>query len=295
MKEEAVSPVVAFMLLLMVVVSFISVLNAYYIPSLKQSAEIEHLHKVEDAFGLIESDINRMISFREDAILKEQFPLGGGDVIFSPVRSSGKVHIRKDRELGVIMLQNTSGNSFPFPITMVNITYLPVDNFWTNQGYIWENGTVNITKGRRSTWLSYTNASEARESTLEFLTILSRPTIIESGVTPSNYLTNLTITINTMGTSPGREYMSGNGMGGVTLKMDEMKQEIANVSNISFTVNDSLQDDEKSCLSTVFAEFFSVQFPYTNSPSPQNTKVEFLAGYEVNVTMVQNNLTAEAI
>ena len=49
-KNDAVSPVVAFMLLLMIVVSFISVLNAYYIPSLKQQSEIEHLHNVEQSF-----------------------------------------------------------------------------------------------------------------------------------------------------------------------------------------------------------------------------------------------------
>jgi hypothetical protein len=100
-----------------------------------------------------------------------------------------------------------------------------------------------------------------------------------------------------MGTSPGREYMSGNGMGGVTLKMGEVKHPpVANVSNISFTVSNSLQDDEKSCLIKVFTDFFLTQFQYSNCiANSLYSNVEFLAGYEVNVTMVQNNLTAEAI
>ena len=68
-KDDALSPVVAFMLLLMVVVSFISLLNAYYIPSLKQQAEIEHLQHARDGITAVDNDIWRLISDHPGAVV----------------------------------------------------------------------------------------------------------------------------------------------------------------------------------------------------------------------------------
>ena len=111
MKEEAVSPVVAFMLLLMIIVSFISILNAYYIPSLKQQAEIEHLYNVEQSFLKISSDILQILTFKQNMTMTESIQLGGGDVYFSPIKSSGYLEVNSTLEkepLGKIILKKNN-------------------------------------------------------------------------------------------------------------------------------------------------------------------------------------------
>ncbi len=296
MKDEAVSPVVAFMLLLMIVVSFIAVLNAYYIPSLKQQAEIEHLKNVEDAFCRIETDINHLISFKENAILKEHVPLGGGDVIFSPIRSSGRLQIQNDREIGIFGVQNTTGFTFNFPITTVNITYRPIDNFWMNQGYEWGNGTVNVTKGKKSTSLAFLDSNDARNSKHTFLTLLSNPSCKEMKGTSPIYpddLGNATIITSTMISTPGKTYMSSNGVGGVILTMDEHIEDITNVSKIFFSINSTLPHDETDCIRLVFEKFFSSNFNYPNVNARTISEVNFISDREITVKMIIKNLNVE--
>ena len=58
MKDDGVAPLIAVMLILAVAVTFLAVFNGIYIPSLKQSAEIDHIQNVEAAFLKFSSDIN---------------------------------------------------------------------------------------------------------------------------------------------------------------------------------------------------------------------------------------------
>ena len=237
MKEEAVSPVVDFMLLLMIIVSFISILNAYYIPSLKQQAEIEHLNQVEKAFFLIDSDIHRLISFKENAVIKHRVPLGGGDVIFSPIRSSGTLRISDDSVLGTISLINDTGKK-DFPITTINISYNPIGNYWINQGYEWKNGTINITKGRKSTWLEYLDLNVANQKKCEFFTILSTPLIQEVNSSRfSENNENIIITVCNISFVPDNSFISSNGIGGVQLNMTNEREFIPNVTKIEYKSN----------------------------------------------------------
>ena len=172
--EDAVSPVIGLMLILTILVSVIALLNATYIPGLKQQSEIDHLAKVEEAFSAMSSDIERMIAFGDESIVRERLPLGGGDVVFSGLRSSGTVRIDSDIPLTPVtwMIYN---NSFwqDVPVPLVTITYQPVGNFWQNQGYIWHNGLLNVTKGDRTTWLTYGDGSDADTTMSDFILALS--------------------------------------------------------------------------------------------------------------------------
>ncbi|HWQ64069.1 MAG TPA: hypothetical protein VN429_06595, partial [Methanospirillum sp.] len=160
MKDNAVSPVIAFMLLLMIIVSFISVLNAYYIPSLKQQAEVQHLHSVEESFSKMSSDILQVLSFRQNMTMKEPVELGGGDILLSSLRSSGYLEVNTSLRDTSPSHIDISLNSKPVMESHVNsskILYRPVGNFWVNQGYEWEDGVLNVTKGNRKTYLEYTD------------------------------------------------------------------------------------------------------------------------------------------
>lgn len=152
------------MLLLLIVVSFISVLNAYYIPSLKQQAEIQHLHSVEESFSKISSDILQVLSFRQNLTTKESLDLGGGDVFLSPIRSSGYLEVNTtlyDEPLSTIGI-TTGSNTYESSLLRSRIIYRPIGNFWVNQGYEWEDGVLNVTKGNRKTSLEYTDNAEKR-------------------------------------------------------------------------------------------------------------------------------------
>lgn len=263
MKDDALSPIVAFMLLLMVVVSIISVLNAYYIPTLKQQAEIEHLKNVEDAFTMIEVDLNRFISFKENGLIKERVPLGGGDVIFSPVRSSGTLRISTDIELGVLRICNVTGYCSDFPVTTINLSYRPVNNFWMNQGYEWSNGSINVTKGKKTTWFEYADPDDASQMKCDFYTLLTTPVIEEKNSSIMSILSeNVTVIACNMTITPGKTFMSGNGVGGVKVEMKEERENIPNATEIRFDVNTMLPEEESKCITDNSRSFSPVDLSF---------------------------------
>lgn len=298
MKDEAVSPVVAFMLLLMVVVSFISLLNAYYIPSLKQQAEIEHLGKVEESFLAIGTDIDRLVSFKENAVIKERMSLGGGDVLFSAVRSTGTLQLSQDIWLVNVLIVNASGSSL-FNITTFRISYRPTGNFWVNQGYQWRSGIINVTKNNRSTWLEYIDQADATRAQHQFIRVLTTPSIKEMPSSlNSNYLENVFISMSNLSIDKDKMFMSSNGGGGVDLVMKKNEYLIQNVAEIKFTINPGLTSDEKNFLSSVLSEVNTSQFKYLNCEKTDGSATGIYTftfpdpSHQVNITFGQHVLVA---
>ena len=66
MKDDALAPVIAVMLILAAIVTFLSIYNAIYIPSMKESSEVEHLQNVESAFQHFSSDIDYAASSHQN-------------------------------------------------------------------------------------------------------------------------------------------------------------------------------------------------------------------------------------
>ena len=165
-RDDAVAPVVAVMLILAVIVTFLSIWNAVVIPSMKQSSEIEHLRNVESAFQHFSSDIEKAVSLRQDGIVfSEPVPLGGGEVMFDSLRSSGSLHVMNGSGTlyNLTIYDKTTGNPLKSVNgTLVNITYEPLNNYWQDQGYTWQYGYINVTKsgGRQTTPLSYGNMTD---------------------------------------------------------------------------------------------------------------------------------------
>ncbi len=161
MRDDAVAPVIAVMLILAAIVTFLSVWNAVYVPSMKQSAEVEHLRNVESAFMHFSSDMERAVSTRQDHLtLSEPVPLGGGDFFFNTLRSSGSIFVRNEQKpiYYLTLYDGTGAIMGEMNGTLVNLSYESQGNFWQDQGYNWQYGYLNVTKyGTRQSPLKYYN------------------------------------------------------------------------------------------------------------------------------------------
>ena len=146
-KDDAVSPVIALMLILAILATCLAVYTTTYVPGLKQQDEITHSGEVKLAFERFASDIDNLIALGKPAVYTEVLELGGGDVPLSPTKSSGTVEINTT----VIGNYTVSGGGTEIPLNGIGISYLPSFTAWEKQGYLYKNGVVWITKDEKIT------------------------------------------------------------------------------------------------------------------------------------------------
>lgn len=158
MNDDAIAPVVAVMMILVVAVTLLSIWNAIYLPDLKQQAEMEHLKEVEEGFREIDSDISHMVSLLRNANISVNIPLGGGDILLHQARSGGSLNVQDSYHL--IEISNSTPG-FNRNSLMSKIQYLPTSNFWIKQGYSWE-GYTAVSKGTAEIPLEFETLDEAR-------------------------------------------------------------------------------------------------------------------------------------
>lgn len=298
MNDDAVSPVIAFMLLLMIVVSCLSLLNAYYIPSLKQQAEIEHLRGVQQSFLEISTDIDRLLSFGQGGDVKEQIQLGGGDVIFSPLRSSGSLQIADDGWVASLIITNSSNTSFVYNCSKLSISYLPAGNFWVNQGFRWSNGVINITKGKRSTWADYSTGQKALMAQDSFIARLSTPTSEEliSPYDPGR-LIKTKIIFRNMISDPDLSFVSSNGFAGVNLNGKVNQEEIIDANSLRLVVNSTyLASDQvkDGYLSWITNNYMFNNCNVTSTGGSGEYSLIF-SPFPVNISVIYYNLLVQAV
>jgi len=207
--DEGVASVVALMLLLAVIVTFLSLYATTYLPALKQQAEIGQISSVKEAFMRFDNDMEHILSEKKDASYGEMIPLGGGDILLSPEKTSGTLSVGEP-ELLFTITDNTESSGY----SIVNVRYGTSFSYWEEQGYSWQHGYLNVTKGQRSTPLSYFTMEDMNSSmgrmnggtgyAGSFLEISGTPN------TTAGYLGGLDVTAVTIG--PGeRTEASGNG------------------------------------------------------------------------------------
>ena len=144
-KDDAVSPVIALMLILAILATCLAVYTTTYVPGLKQQDEITHSGEVKLAFERFASDIDNLIALGKPAVYTEVLELGGGDVPLSPTKSSGTV------EINTTVIGNYTVGSGKKNLTGIEISYLPSFTAWEKQGYLYKNGVVWITKDEKKT------------------------------------------------------------------------------------------------------------------------------------------------
>jgi hypothetical protein len=165
MNDDAVAPVIAVMLILAAVVTFLVIWNGIYVPSMKQGAEVGHLQNVESAFQHFSSDIERGVAAGQDRmILSEPVQLGGGDFFFNTLKSGGSLSVTDEAvpPYNLALYKQMDPNPvMTMKGTLVTISYNSVGNFWQDQGYHWQYGFLHVTKyGTKQSPLSYYNMTD---------------------------------------------------------------------------------------------------------------------------------------
>ena len=144
-KDDAVSPVIALMLILAILATCLAVYTTTYVPGLKQQDEITHSGEVKLAFERFASDIDNLIALGKPAVYTEVLELGGGDVPLSPTKSSGTI------EINTTVIGNYTVDSETKDLKGIEVSYTPSFTAWEKQGYLYKNGVVWITKEEKVT------------------------------------------------------------------------------------------------------------------------------------------------
>ena len=145
-KDDAVSPVIALMLILAILATCMAVYTTTYVPGLKQQDEITHTGEVKLAFMRFASDIDNVIAQGKPAVYTEVLELGGGDVPLSPTKSSGTIEINTSK-IGTYQIDAGTEQD----LNGIAVTYTPSFTAWEKQGYLYKNGVVWITKDEKKT------------------------------------------------------------------------------------------------------------------------------------------------
>ena len=234
MRDDALAPVIAIMLLLAVIVTFYSIWNALVIPSMKQSSEVEHLQNVESAFEHFSSDIEKTVSMKQDHIVfSEPVQMGGGDVVVDPLQSSGSLYVMDEQDpiYNLTLTYDNGNQTTTVNGTLVTISYEPLNNYWQDQGYRWQHGYINVTKYQqaRKTPLDYYNMEDIEN---EFEESGPLQAFADSFGTARSYesCSGLEFSAVTLIASRNHSFVSGNGFG--TLKLNSFTK-ILHYSGVS--------------------------------------------------------------
>jgi len=235
MNDDAIAPIIAVMLILAVAVTIFSVYNAEYLPGLKQQAEVEHLQKVEESMVQFGSALEDAIALKRTMFMSEPVVLGGGDILLNSAKSSGTIRVqREDEPYTTIFIDNQQ-----IPLYFVNFSYCPIDNFWVDQGYSWQYGYINVTRGSRgSVYDSVPLKYSTMGKVIEEFQKSSLPRSLVDIKQPNGKNENLTILAVNM--IPGtKNISSGNGIASFTLNASKNSQTFENVQNLNFTFGDT--------------------------------------------------------
>ena len=233
MKDDALAPVIAVMLILAAIVTFFSIYNAIYVPSMKESSEVEHIHNVESSFQKFSSDIYYAASSHQNYLtFSEPVQLGGGDFMFNLLKSSGTLNVQNEENpIYNLSLTDETGAQVAFLNgTIVNFAYEPTSNFWQDQGYRWQYGYLNVTKyGSLSTPLQYTNMTSVNNAFNESSPLASlassfgqvsyevNTTPAADGTNPGGNCSSLDLWAVNITASPDHNFISSNGYGTLSL------------------------------------------------------------------------------
>lgn len=261
MKDDAIAPVLAVMLILAAIVTVLSIWNAVYVPSMKESAEIEHIKNVELAFRHFSSDIDYAVTSHQNyLVFSESVPLGGGDVAVNLIRSSGTLDVQNESvPVYTLTLANDTSPLATVKGNIVNFSYDPINNFWQDQGYTWQYGYLNVTKyGTRRTPLDYPTqngvegafnnsstplaafasslASVGYERNQTPIPLYNANGTAVVGFTPNtNNCSSLDLWAVNITVSPKHSFVSSNGYGTLKLTTAIEQSTWENITNVSFS------------------------------------------------------------
>ncbi|MDD1687328.1 hypothetical protein [Methanoregula sp.] len=300
MKDDAVAPVIAVMLILAVAVTFFAAWNAYYVPSMKAQSEINHIKDVESGFLKFSSDIENAVShnLKNNMRLSETIPLGGGDFTFDPVKSGGELKVWNASPDGYFRMNwtnrtgpdpaSSSQSSADHNSSLVKFSYTPVNNFWQEQGYVWTYGNVYVNNTERNlvTPLDATTMANVTYDGLARSLVELEPKAYSS----SGDCSVIIIHVINITPDPQHAKMSGNGNGMLVLESSVDPERIANVTSINLSItappgrfNSTFWEYLNTTVNNTVSSCGNV---YRNYP-PEPTQREIQLTFNPNVTLIR--------
>jgi hypothetical protein len=153
-RDDGLSEVVGFVLILGLIVVALSLYQVYGIPAAGREDEIAHMNAVKDRFvdykiALDSLWVNSLNSMRptEGVTLSTSFDLGttggstqGGGALFpvlAPIPSGGTIFVNEHQD--TLTITRSGSNVIP-PYTMGEVAYRSANNYWIQQRYVYQMG-----------------------------------------------------------------------------------------------------------------------------------------------------------
>ncbi|HJJ36775.1 MAG TPA: hypothetical protein O0X27_06345, partial [Methanocorpusculum sp.] len=254
-KDDAVANVVVMLLILSVIVIAFAVIVGVYLPSLKETAELQHSADVKEAFLKFSADVDATYARAQPGVYSQVFSLGGGDIQFSTAKSAGTVEAGTELLNGTspvftvpytaftpIYKNQTRGDTTvetgiaPIRLSTISLNYTPVLSFWADQGYNYSRGVVWVSKNDvyapvSNTLYNVSDGMQAQEETTVRWIDSFRPVQMETNFTAKHdnssnpeeitgydmyYIYSLTL----VNFTTGNPYVSGNGDVKLSMSVD---------------------------------------------------------------------------
>ena len=152
-RDDGLSEVVGFVLILAVIVVALSLYQVYGVPAAGREAEIAHMNQVKDRFVDYKIGLDSLwLNERNGVLLSTAFDLGtgagatGGGVfalpILSPAGSGGTVAVKS---AGANLTIAPEGGS-PVTIPLGSLSYTSSNRYWVDQTWTYQMGAVFLTQ-----------------------------------------------------------------------------------------------------------------------------------------------------
>ncbi|WP_321508082.1 hypothetical protein [uncultured Methanoregula sp.] len=148
-RDQALSEVVGFVLLLAVVVSALSIWMTYVVPANGREAEITQMNAVKDGFTDYKFSLDSLWTNNQTGVtLSTNFNLGtpgsntqaGGPFMFTkPIASSASLSVQ---DPGDTLMINSSSATTDMVMNMGTVEYQSMNNYWIQESYVYETGGV---------------------------------------------------------------------------------------------------------------------------------------------------------
>lgn len=149
-SDDAVVGIVATFLIVGLIVTVISMIQAVYIPKWMEQTEADHMEVVADQFSQLKFAIDTQSAIKEPGTpISTAITLGNKELPFlTSSRAYGSLDILSDECMVTINYSNvTKSNSYPLGV----IKYSSANAYFLNQAYICEAGAVILSQSQGNT------------------------------------------------------------------------------------------------------------------------------------------------
>ncbi|HPM54214.1 MAG TPA: hypothetical protein PK739_04775, partial [Methanoculleus sp.] len=157
-RDDGLSEVVGFVLLLGVIVIALSLYQVYGVPAVGRENEIAHMNQVKDRFVDYKLALDSLwVNNRNGVLLSTAFDLGTGAPatagtvfalpILTPAGSGGTVSVRDGGAKLTITIWEDDTISAPIKnLPLGSLSYRSSNNYWVDQTWIYQGGAVFLSQ-----------------------------------------------------------------------------------------------------------------------------------------------------